>query len=127
MKIAIVGSREYPDLEAVRRYVEKLDWDTIVVSGGAKGVDQAAEFAAGKRRMVVVVHRPDWTKHGKAAGHIRNWLIVKEADRIVVFWDGQSKGADSVIKLAHKYKKPLEVYCPGDTWTFPYAKLVGQE
>lgn len=51
MKIAIVGSRDYHDLAAVWRYVESLPEDTVIVSGGARGVDAAAEMAAKSRGM----------------------------------------------------------------------------
>ena len=46
MKIAIVGSRDYQHLDRVRIYVESLSPDTIIVSGGARGVDKTAEITA---------------------------------------------------------------------------------
>jgi hypothetical protein len=35
MREAIVGSRDYPDLEEVMAYVGTLPFGTVVVSGGA--------------------------------------------------------------------------------------------
>lgn len=35
MKVAIVGTRTYPDLDQVREYVRKLSLNDIIVSGGA--------------------------------------------------------------------------------------------
>lgn len=46
MKIAIVGSRGFSDLERVTQFVASLPEGYIVVSGGAPGVDRAAENAA---------------------------------------------------------------------------------
>ncbi len=40
MKVAIVGSRNYPDLEKVKKYVRKLSPGDIIVSGGDNGVDE---------------------------------------------------------------------------------------
>jgi predicted Rossmann fold nucleotide-binding protein DprA/Smf involved in DNA uptake len=37
MKVAIVGSREYPNLSKVRAYIITLPIDTVIVSGGARG------------------------------------------------------------------------------------------
>ena len=37
------------------------------------------------------------------------YLAVLYADRVVVFWDGQSRGTLSVIKYAEKAGKPCEV------------------
>ena len=51
MKVAIVGTRTYPDLDQVREYVRKLSPDDIVVSGGAKGVDETAEDEARKQGL----------------------------------------------------------------------------
>lgn len=47
--VAIIGSRDWPDLEQVRGFVRKLATkypDATVISGGAHGVDQAAEQQA---------------------------------------------------------------------------------
>jgi len=43
MKVAIVGSRNYPDLEKVKEYIGDLSPDDIIILGGAKGVDETAE------------------------------------------------------------------------------------
>ena len=43
VKVGIVGSRGFSGLEIVRDYVKSLDKDTIIVSGGAKGVDETVE------------------------------------------------------------------------------------
>jgi hypothetical protein len=52
---------------------------------------------------------PDWKKHGRAAGIIRNTDIVKQADKVVAFWDGKSKGTQDTIGKARKANKLLYV------------------
>lgn len=54
----------------------------------------------------------DWEAHGKRAGFIRNQQIVNYADRVVAFWDGESKGTKSTIDMALKAKKRLDVVFP---------------
>lgn len=114
-KVAIVGSRGWVDKDAVIDYIWRLEPDSLVVSGGAKGVDSFAEEGVRIRWM----HRhdvrllellPEWDKYGKSAGFRRNAEIVAEADRVVAFWDGASKGTASTIRLARKAGKPVEVY-----------------
>jgi len=112
MRIAIVGSRKYPDLERVAAYVGTLLSTDVVVSGGAAGVDQAAAGAARSCGLDVVEHLPDWQRLGKAAGMIRNKTIVNDADSVVAFWDGHSKGTQHTITLARRAGKLLMVCGP---------------
>lgn len=109
MKIAIVGSRNYPDFKAVVDYVYSLPLDTVIISGGASGVDKHAELAAIERGMKTEVFYPDWKRYGKQAGAIRNELIIRTADKVVAFWDGKSKGTAISIRLAKQHGKPLEI------------------
>lgn len=108
MKIAIVGSRDFDRLDLVIEYVKALPKDTIVVSGGARGVDQIAAVAAHNAGLVVVVYRADWAR-GITAGFERNTLIVEQADMVVAFWDGKSKGTMDTIKKASAAGKSYEV------------------
>ena len=52
MKIAIVGSRTFENLQLVRDIVAALPANSIVVSGGAPGVDTVAVRAAEARGLV---------------------------------------------------------------------------
>lgn len=109
MKVAIVGSRGFWDIDLVGEYVAGLDVTDVIVSGGARGPDHAAEVAARARGMRVEVILPDWTTFGKRAGFVRNVEIVGRCDRLVAFWDGQSGGTKHSIDLAHKAGKPVEI------------------
>ena len=112
MKLAIVGSRGYHNLEAVRQCVREQERSTVIVSGGASGVDSTAVDEAKRLAMAYEVHLPDWNKHGKAAGPIRNRAIIEAADEVVAFWDGSSRGTRSSIEIAKALCKPLKVYQP---------------
>ena len=105
MKIAIVGSRDIIVAD-IGKYVS--DGDEIV-SGGAVGVDACAAEYAKKHGMKLTVFLPQYARYGRAAPIVRNKEIVDYADRIVVFWDGKSKGTQSVIQYAEKQGKPCEV------------------
>lgn len=113
--VAIIGSRDYGNLAAVRDYVNRLPEGTVVISGGARGVDSAAAHFARERKLKVIECLPDWNKYrpkngGKnPAGMIRNHDIIKAADRVVCFWDLKSKGSAHSIGLCKQYAKPLEV------------------
>lgn len=111
-RVAIIGSRDFPDLDLVREYVCALPPCTRVVSGGARGVDRTAERWAKRRHMDMTLYKAEWSTQGKKAGPIRNKLIVDNCDRVVAFWDGKSKGTAHAIELARKYDKPLTVIGP---------------
>lgn len=110
MKVAIVGSRDYPARRDVEAYVAALPANTVVVSGGARGVDTWAADAAIQRELTVVIIRADWERHGKAAGYLRNALVVEEADQVVAFWDGTSRGTKHTIELARESGKLAHIY-----------------
>jgi predicted Rossmann fold nucleotide-binding protein DprA/Smf involved in DNA uptake len=104
MRLAIVGSRDYPYLEQVRGYVRALSEDTVVVTGGARGVDRVAEAEARQRGLVVDVRRAKWDEYGRGAGARRNRLLLDASDKVVAFWDGKSPGTIDTIKEAlHRY------------------------
>ncbi len=106
IKIAIVGSRSLINV-SIDPYIPK---DTKeIVSGGAKGIDFLAAKYANEKKLKLTEFLPQYEKYGRAAPIVRNKEIVNYADRVIVFWDGSSKGAASVIRYAEKIKKPLQV------------------
>lgn len=109
MKLAIVGSRNFKNLMRVAHYVCHLPLDTVIVSGGARGVDETAAVNARRRGMDVIVHLPDWDTHGKAAGFVRNQRIVDDADAVVAFWNG-SNGTLDTIRKANQAGKVVKIY-----------------
>ena len=105
MRIAIVGSRNVT-VDSIAEFV--TDHDEIV-SGGAIGVDQCAADYAREHGLKLTEFLPEYEKYGRAAPIIRNRKIVDYADKVIVFWDGKSKGTLSVIKYAEKVRKPCTV------------------
>lgn len=112
-RVAIVGSRDYPRLAAVREYVRGLPPGTIVVSGGARGVDQAAEAEARACGLLVVTHLPDYARFGRRAPLVRNEAIVRSCDRLVAFIWRESSGTSHAIRCALASGKPVESVIPG--------------
>lgn len=113
MKIAVVGSRGYPDSEEVMQFVlNTFKPEDILVSGGARGVDSWAQEAATALGCETYVYVPDWQLLGRGAGFARNKQIVDECDRLVAFWDGKSRGTKHSIDLALGQGKPVEVHLP---------------
>jgi hypothetical protein len=110
-RIAVVGSRDYPDLHRVGMFVwSQREAKTVIISGGARGVDQAAVAQAKKDGIPYEEYPADWKAHGKAAGMIRNGELVEKADVVVAFWDEASRGTKNTIERAKAAGKLLGVY-----------------
>lgn len=117
MKVAIVGSRSFDDYFTLKSFVTshiKVDHMQAIVSGGAKGADKFAEkFAYEFQIPELRIFVPQWLKYGKRAGYLRNKKIVSNADVVIAFWDGESKGTKSTINLAIKMNKIVHVHTFG--------------
>lgn len=109
MIVAIIGSRDFDRLDLVVDYVKALPKGTTVVSGGARGVDRIATLTAHSSGLTTRVWYPDWEGEGKGAGFARNSRIVDDCERLVAFWDGQSRGTLDSLKKAKAAGKPAEV------------------
>jgi len=109
MRVGIVGSRNYRELESVRVFVRGLAKGTEVISGGARGVDETAVSVARECGLSVKIFFPDWSR-GRGAGLARNQQIVNESDIIVAFWDGKSRGTADTVRRAKAAGKPVEVF-----------------
>jgi len=112
MKIAVVGSRSFSDFDKLEKFIlSKVSLKDIelVISGGAIGADDLAERFAYKHNIPKQVFKPDWNKYGKRAGFLRNQLIVKNADTVFAFWDGESRGTLLSINIAKESGKTLYI------------------
>ena len=112
MKLAVIGSRNLTNIELERYVTGETD---EIVSGGAVGVDSCAAQYAKRRGLKLTEFLPEYERYGRAAPIVRNKEIVNYADKILVFWNGTSKGTLSVIKYAQKTGKPCEIIlCKAD-------------
>lgn len=108
MKIATVGSRGFKELTWVDEFIDALPVGTVLVSGGARGVDLQAQLRAESRGLACEIYKPDWSI-GKHAGMLRNRDIVANADWIVAFWDRRSAGTQHSIQYAEYLHKPVTI------------------
>ena len=106
MKVAVVGSRSITNAEIDRLIPPDA---TLIVSGGAAGVDTLAERIAdrGIRKMIIY---PDYELYGKSAPLIRDKLIVENSDMLIAVWDGESTGTEFTISYAKRRGIPVEIY-----------------
>jgi hypothetical protein len=109
MKCIIAGSRTITDPLELEKAIKLSGFSIdLVISGGAKGVDQLGIDWAGINGISVKIFKPDWKKYGKAAGPIRNSNMAEEAEGLILCWDGLSRGSKDMLNKANA--KGLKVY-----------------
>ena len=111
-RIAIVGSVNFPSRHLVAEHVAGLPEGTVIVSGGALGVDTYAAEAAKAHGLGTIIHEADWGTYGRRAGPLRNEQIVADADRVVAFWNGKSRGTLNTIAIAVEAGRPVQIIGP---------------
>lgn len=117
-KLLIVGSRTFNDYEILCKIVDGLvpNYPNLeIVSGGSIGADSLAERYANEHSIPVKVYKADWDQFGKKAGFLRNFqmheYISTDPNRLcVVFWDGESVGAQHNFELVKQFDTNLCVY-----------------
>lgn len=117
MKVAIVGSRDFTNYKLFSAEVDRIliekDWNiTEIVSGGASGADRLAWRYAIIKKLLYKEFPADWKNFGKAAGHMRNTLIIDYCDVVIAFWMNKSPGTfDSITKAKLQGKPVIIVEC----------------
>lgn len=113
MKIAIVGTRNpgvsYQEWESI--LISKINASEIslIISGGAKGIDTYAKLFAGRHHIPLIEYLPEYSKYGRKATLRRNTQIVREASTVIAFPSPDSKGTFHSIREAKRLYKRLIV------------------
>lgn len=115
MRLLIFGSREGVPPAVVRAYVASLPPDTTVITGGARGVDWVAAWAALDRwsrgeLAGVEIYPAMWDVYGKGAGPERNARMAWLCDEGMGFRAaGVSRGTDDMKTRLMLLGKPVRV------------------
>ena len=109
MRVAVIGSRGL-QVNDLGKYLP--DEVTEIISGGARGVDTSARKYATEHGLKLTEYLPEYNKYGRSAPLKRNITIIENADLVLAFWDGSSKGTKYVIENCKKRNIPLKIYVP---------------
>ena len=103
-KVIVAGGRDFGNFELLYRkldtYLANKLPEVTIVSGMARGADTLGVRYAQDRQLTVAKFPAEWKRYGKSAGYIRNQEMAKEADALIAFWDGKSRGTKHMIDIA---------------------------
>lgn len=112
MRVIIAGSRNFNDYLLLERTMKIIKDKGIIIeevlSGTARGADALGEKWAATKRIPLKRFPAEWEKYGRSAGIKRNYTMVNNAEGLVAFWDGKSKGTNHIIE--HARQQGLFVY-----------------
>ncbi|OFW63656.1 MAG: hypothetical protein A2Y74_04465 [Actinobacteria bacterium RBG_13_63_9] len=113
VRALVTGSREWTDRALIHQVLSRLPAGSVVIHGGARGVDRLAGSVARELVFAEVEFRADW-RLGKKAGYLRNqrMLTLGEPDVVLAFHSdlASSKGTADMVRRARKAGVPVEVY-----------------
>lgn len=107
-RVIIAGGRDFNNYKLLHDTLDNLLCNVktrakiIVISGKARGADSLGEKYAIENNFDIKEYPALWNIEGRSAGYKRNERMAKNADALVAFWDGKSKGTAHMIELAKK-------------------------
>jgi len=93
MRVIVSGGREFTDEDMLFAALDRFHAEqpiSLLIHGAARGADTLAGAWAKSRSVPVAAFPADWTKHGRAAGPIRNRQMLDEGrpDAVIAFPGG---------------------------------------
>lgn len=94
MRVLVCGGRDFSDHVSVSKTLGALAAEfgaLTVIEGGARGADMLARRWADYHGHAIQTFQADWSKHGRAAGPIRNQQMLDEGrpDLVLAFPGGR--------------------------------------
>lgn len=114
-RVIIAGGRHFDDYPLLKktcdRYLSKKSETAtiLIVSGTCKGADLLGERYAKENGYDVIPFKPNWDTFGYGAGPVRNREMAANADALIAFHDGKSRGTKNMIEEAEKRKLLVRV------------------
>jgi hypothetical protein len=112
-RVLVCGGRDFADTEKLFRVLsDRHDNNpfSLLIHGAAKGADTLASEWAFERGVPQQAYPADWARDGRAAGPIRNRLMLEEGkpDLVIAFPGG--KGTENMRQQAFKAGVPVIDY-----------------
>ena len=118
MRVLVCGGRDFSDQGFLNSildlYHAKLGF-SLVIEGGARGADSLARTWAIRNKVACDEFKANWDAFGRAAGSIRNRLMLEEGKPDFVIAFPGAKGTENMISQAKLKKVPvLKIELPNE-------------
>lgn len=112
MRVLVCGGRNFDDvclLYTTLNSIHDVFPISVVIEGGATGADRLASIWSKHKGIQTQTFLAEWAKHGRAAGPLRNRLMLEQGkpDLVVAFPGGA--GTRNMIEQAKKAGVKLEI------------------
>lgn len=108
-RVIIAGTRYFNDYSLLKETSDRLladkiiaGYSIVIVSGGCAGADLLGERYAKENGYSIDRYPAEWQKYGRKAGIMRNAVMADNADALIAYWDGISRGTKNMIDEARK-------------------------
>lgn len=107
-RVIIAGGRDFANYDLLKQHCDYMlskraeVEEIVIISGGASGADSLGEQYANERGYSLRQFPAQWEKYGRQAGPMRNREMAANADALIAYWDGKSRGTKNMIEEAQK-------------------------
>lgn len=127
-KVLVCGGRDFNNVPLGWKaldYLHKEHKFTLVIDGAANGADKLANKWAIHNNIPTAREPADWAKHGKAAGIIRNSVMLEkyEPDLVIAFPGGT--GTADMVRRAREAKVTVKLIVPKEKKLLKLALIAG--
>ena len=113
-RVIVAGGRDFCDYALLESSLDKIlvrypPEEVTIICGEARGADSLGKRYALEHGMSVQSFPAEWDRYGRSAGYVRNIDMADNADALVAFWDGNSRGTSNMIHLARERRLPIRI------------------
>src|SRR5262249_38281322 len=115
MRIFAGGSRTVGDRELIHSNLRALPHCAVILTSRTQGASAAVRDAARRLglRLEVWTARTDRFSTAEDAYFARDEEMIRSADRVLAFWDGESTGTAHELTYARRLLKPIDLVLVG--------------
>lgn len=116
LKVMVTGSRDWPFPDTIKTQLdlalqEARGYFTLIHGDCPRGADRMASDYWTQLNLPQIKYPADWASYGKAAGPIRNKVMIDSIPQLVLaFQWNSSRGTQHAIDLARKHQIPTRIF-----------------